>query len=904
MRFDTGLDLEFVGGSPGALKKDETFSLSDIGWRAAERRTIEAAREIRFASIYPRIDLRYHLSQDRLEYDLLLAPGARLDRVRLRFNRQASLLPDGSIRLEDPRQSILQRRAIAWYASSDRAASLRDLQTIDVRYVHCGRDICLKAEYDHSRPIVIDPVVDFGTYFGGTSADNLFASTSDVDGNLYLVGTTYSVDFPFTEPDLPQNTPPRPNSALSFIMKFNPEGKLIYATRFSMGTLPLLLAVDRSGSLYVVAQSAITTGDRNIPEPAWVQRFSPFILLRFNASGKDLLYRTYLPSLPSSMLPDLQGNLYLIGFFSSYATASPGAFKLDGNSSDRMLVRLSSTGTELITATYLESPADDISAMAMDSHGNLVVAGPSTSTLTRGASGVQPDNAGIPVFRSLDGADSWSPEPVASPPRLIAPDQGDPGRLWGLDNKAFFCSTDFGRSWRQLSDLSAFKHFYSPSDIVSTPGAPDLLFLTGYVTLKSTDGGATWTRITSDGLDVSSFSGLAVDPNNAQKLVAFADRVMNSLDGGATWMPNIQANTFQLAGFQGLISDPSNRGRMLFNDVVNGVLALNLSDLTISRVYNSRPIIWMGAEPAVPGRLLMVTSEGNAKILASDDGGITVTQIGTMPPRTLTLLVDPIQPNLFYSLGSPIQRTRDGGITWEVVKGVPLSSFGLPRIFVNPLDPDELFYAKGTGVDAIISSFSADLSTLRFSTYFGGNGDEVPGAIAVGPDDSITVVGTTTSTDLAGVYGAPGDGLSGVSDLFIARLNQDASAVSAFRLLGGNSTESLRSAALDANGNLLLGGLTSSDDYPVTPDNPFPFQTTFSGGSFVTALDSDFSILFSALLGGNSGDYFQGPNLLPDGRIWLAGTVSSSGLPVTENALSPVRLGLTDGYIMLLDWNH
>ena len=212
---------------------------------------------------------------------------------------------------------------------------------------------------------------------------------------------------------------------------------------------------------------------------------------------------------------------------------------------------------------------------------------------------------------------------------------------------------------------------------------------------------------------------------------------------------------------------------------------------------------------------------------------------------------------------------------------------------------------KGIGTDAVVASFRPDLSRLRFSTYFGGNGDEQIGGLALGSDDSITIVGTTYSTDLAQRYGSGSDVLKGATDVFVARLSADGSSKLGFRLIGGSSSESVTGAALDAAGNLVFGGNTLSVDYPVTPNSPFSKKPSSNDYSqFLTVLGPDLSLRFSTYLGGNGRDTFQGPNLLPDGRIWLTGTTMSTDLPVSSTAISGSPLGLEDVYVMLLDWRR
>ena len=52
------------------------------------------------------------------------------------------------------------------------------------------------AHYDASKPLVIDPVLIYASYLGGTGADQANGIAVDSTGSVYLAGTTTSVDFP------------------------------------------------------------------------------------------------------------------------------------------------------------------------------------------------------------------------------------------------------------------------------------------------------------------------------------------------------------------------------------------------------------------------------------------------------------------------------------------------------------------------------------------------------------------------------------------------------------------------------------------------------------------------------------------------------------------------------------
>src|SRR5439155_3924482 len=78
--------------------------------------------------------------------------------------------------------------------------------------------------YDHSRPLVIDPVLSYSTYLGGSGADAGFAIALDGAGNAYLTGETFS-------PDFPNAADAFAGSGDAFVAKLNANGTaLLYAS--------------------------------------------------------------------------------------------------------------------------------------------------------------------------------------------------------------------------------------------------------------------------------------------------------------------------------------------------------------------------------------------------------------------------------------------------------------------------------------------------------------------------------------------------------------------------------------------------------------------------------------------------------------------------------------------------
>ena len=150
--------------------------------------------EVHYRGVYPGIDLVYHSdAQDRLEFDFLLAPGADPERIGWTASGvdPPRLRADGALELRFGGRELLTHRPVAYQLSMGKR------REVPVEYRLDGSKIVFAlGNYDHNLPLVIDPVISYSTYLGGSSVDGVLDITRGSDGSVYLTGYTYSIDFP------------------------------------------------------------------------------------------------------------------------------------------------------------------------------------------------------------------------------------------------------------------------------------------------------------------------------------------------------------------------------------------------------------------------------------------------------------------------------------------------------------------------------------------------------------------------------------------------------------------------------------------------------------------------------------------------------------------------------------
>jgi YD repeat-containing protein len=201
----------------------------------------------------------------------------------------------------------------------------------------------------------------------------------------------------------------------------------------------------------------------------------------------------------------------------------------------------------------------------------------------------------------------------------------------------------------------------------------------------------------------------------------------------------------------------------------------------------------------------------------------------------------------------------------------------------------------GAIYDGFVTELNTSGTALVFSTFLGG-GDvdcEVGGVlgecdIALGPDDTVYVAGTTYSSDFPTTTGAYDRYYNGNVDIFALKLSASGSSLLYSTYLGGYSADDCNgkcSLAVDPNGNAYITGSTESYNFPVTTG---AWDTSSNGGDdvFLSKLSSDgSSLVYSTFLGTSGTDEARGISVSENGEAVIIGRTTSSGFPITTDAL-------------------
>jgi len=254
---------------------------------------IESFARVRYPAIYSGIDLVYYGNQRHLEYDLVVSPGGDPAQIRIAFEgpERIEIDDDGNLVLHTgSRRLIFQRPFVYQLVEGEKRA-------VEGQYVRTAENQVSfsVAAYDTRIPLVIDPVLSYSTYIGGTSDDAGTAIAVDAAGNAYVAGYTYSSNFPLKNPyDRSLGNSDRD----VFVTKIDPTGSaLAYSTYLGgRNTLDWAtgIAVDETGNAYITGRT--TGSDFPVTSGAYQSGATGggAFVTKLNASGTGLVYSTYV----------------------------------------------------------------------------------------------------------------------------------------------------------------------------------------------------------------------------------------------------------------------------------------------------------------------------------------------------------------------------------------------------------------------------------------------------------------------------------------------------------------------------------------------------------------------------------------------------------------------------------
>ena len=866
--------------------------------------------QVKYASVYPGIDVLYHGTQRQLEYDFLVAPGASPQRIKMSFAgaQKISVDANGDLILQTAAGDVRQPRPIAFQEFNG------ERREVVVNYKLKGKEVTLETgAYDTRRELVIDPAIVYSSFLGGAGFDEGHGIAVDAQGSAYVTGYTQSADFPPAggfQGALNGTTD-------AFVVKLNAAGSaLVYGTFLGgeFDDVGHAITVDASGSAYVVGATAsmsfpVTAGAfQGTADGVYADGF----ITKLSPTGASLSYSTYLGGENSdfaySVAVDASGRAYVGGTsesvafrtaaFSAPRNGSP-AYKSTNSAGNWSRTDSGLTGTTVNAFAMIPGNSNTIYAgtnygvfksVDAGAHWNLTGGGsdPAIAKELTYSVAIDPSNPSIVytgrfsgIYKSTDGGATYALKingmGFARTVRSLAIDPVTPTTIYaGLQIGIFYKSIDSGENWVQMRNgIPGSPRVF---EVVIDPTSPSTVYIgTSSGMFKTTNGATSWTSINSGISPGTSISAVAIDPLHPATLYAATSGALTALfkttNGGASWSPS--AVEIPLNTVKSLAVDPATPTTVYAATFRPGILKsidsganwaesnTNLSNVFANEVFvdgNSPATVYAGMS------------------IGRDVFAIRLNASGTAPEYLLNF----------------------GGSENDEAHGVAVDTDG--GAFVTGHTESQNFpvlnafqSANSGGVgDAFLTKINPSGSGFTYSTYLGGTGYDAARAVAV-RGGSAYLVGDTYSTDFPVVNPIQGGPVNSNPDVFVTKFNSSGASLDFSTWLGGGAFEEGFGVALDASGNTYVTGLTMSGDFPsIAAPQPSPGGNS---DAFVAKLNAGGTALaYSTYLGGSNNDQGNGIAVDAIGNAYIVGNTASSNFPTTPGAFKTTSPG-SDGFV-------
>jgi hypothetical protein len=456
------------------------------------RRGVAHYGSVRYSGVWPGIDLLFHGRDQSLEYDFIVAPHADPARIRMSWENTQSLRvdPAGDLILRTADGEIRQHRPEIYQVSAGVRHDIRG------RYRMAGtREVRFEVEaYDSQLPLIIDPVLTYSTYLGGTGTTKLNAMTLDSSGNLYMTGRVSSPDFPIAGAARPQA------SGMGLYRSQDRAANWVLSSSAVSTTKVLALATDpKSNSVAYAGTSrgVFKTTDAGVTwKPVAGLPNDAVTAIAVDANNGSAIFACMSEGLYQSTDGGTTWKSILAGPVSSVALAATKAGVMYAGRTGAPILRSLDGGV-----SWQEVGAGVIvTALAVDPTNSFVIY---AATARSG------------IYLSTDGGNNWTFSNTgmvsgATPLTVntIAIDPRIPQRLYAATPNGLFRSSDGGAGWAPagtgIGAVPVLSLAINPQDAnfvyAGTAGAG---------IFKSTDGGDTWTSTGPANLDANA---VAVDP--------------------------------------------------------------------------------------------------------------------------------------------------------------------------------------------------------------------------------------------------------------------------------------------------------------------------------------------------------------------------------------------------------
>ena len=872
-------------------------------------------KKLVYKNIYDKIDLVYDLTNGELKYEFHVYPGGDYTQIEIQW------LGDVSIEKNEYGIIISVLTGSSIFAINDNnPINFNDQdrkKNVEGEFIleddHSYN--FLIEDYDKNSILIIDPLMDLqmSTFLGGTYSDSGSAIALDNSNNVYIIGYTYSSDFPITIGAF--------NGTFSskrdvFVSKLSSDGQsLIFSTFLGGGEddIGVDIVLDSINNVYITGYTYNSTTKFPTTSGAYDESYigdADVFVTKLAANGSSLIFSSLIGGsgyeYVSAIKLDTSNRPYITGYTADAAVDFPttsGVYDETHNGvTDVFITRFSSNGGSIISTLIGGSDRDGGLDLILDNSNDVYIAGYSNDSV-----GVDyPSTPG--VFHETHNIDFDA---------FITKLSAD---LTTLQFSTFIGNTGSDRGIALALDSSnniVISGYTTSTDFSTTNGAFDTTPNGNndvFISKLSSDGSTLINSTLIGGSGIDFLYDMKLDNSDTVYITGEAFQTINNNYPTTSGAYNETHNGYIDAFITVVSSDLST---LNYSSLFGGSYTDRGSGITLDSANN---IYITGASWNSSINLPTTTGTYGQTNAGEYDAFIVrfVFQENTIPEisgrsinyfdineseRNITLDFGDISPSYFDVsvdgiLLSQNNPWKNGSITWNINNN-ELGTYNY-TFWVYDL------WGNVNAFSSIVIITHLDLQNdFTFSTFLGGIYDENSWAITLDSFNNIYIIGETLSNDFPVTLVSINGSINGLTDVFITKLLSSGTDIVYSTYIGGGSDDIGRDIKLDFNNDIYIIGDTYSNDFPITTG---ALYSTNSGSSdvFVAKLTSDGSdFIFSTYIGGLGDDFGMQLAIDISNNVYFCGAskIEDSNYPTTLGAYSQVNGGGFDVFISKLSSN-
>ncbi len=375
------MDVTLAGANTNAVAITEQPQQYYEQYLGQHTTTAHAVNKITYKNIYPHIDWVLYIKDNKVEYDFVVHRGGRVQDIQLQYSGANSLdkTGTGGIAAITPMGNVTELQPYSYQQE--------DGQTIATTFKVKNNKVSFDVA-PHKGTLVIDPTLQWATYYGGTGADQGNGVACDTVGNVYMAGVTSSTTNIATTGGY-QNILHNTFEYTSFLTKFNAVGARIWATYFGASATSGItaynyanaVACDKLGNVYITGNSldsniTITSGAFQVVDSGLQDAY----IAKFNGAG-SLQWATYYGGSGIEqglgIACDNNNNIFVTGSTSSsHGMATTGSAQNSlGGGIDVFVAKFNSSGARQWGTYFGGSNNEQANGITCDTAGNIYIAG-------------------------------------------------------------------------------------------------------------------------------------------------------------------------------------------------------------------------------------------------------------------------------------------------------------------------------------------------------------------------------------------------------------------------------------------------------------------------------------------------------------------------------------------------